>query len=44
MLVPGTAIEMYLYIMIISRKKNKGIGIEVVHFLGDGLFQTTEIS
>mmetsp|Transcript_22289 Transcript_22289/g.27322 ORF Transcript_22289/g.27322 Transcript_22289/m.27322 type:complete len:205 (+) Transcript_22289:108-722(+) len=26
------------------RSKNKGIGIEVVHFLGDGLYQTKEIS
>mmetsp|Transcript_12215 Transcript_12215/g.17361 ORF Transcript_12215/g.17361 Transcript_12215/m.17361 type:complete len:202 (+) Transcript_12215:126-731(+) len=26
------------------RSKNKGIGIEVAHFLGDGLYQTNEIS
>jgi hypothetical protein len=26
-----------------SREKNKGIGIEVAHFIGDGLFQTDEI-
>lgn len=26
------------------RKKNKGVGIDVPHFLGDGLFQTNEIS
>lgn len=26
------------------RKKNKGIGIEVAHYLGDGLYQTNEIS
>lgn len=26
------------------RTKNKGTGIEVAHFLGDGLFQTSEIS
>eukprot|EP00543_Licmophora_paradoxa_P004491 CAMPEP_0202446088 /NCGR_PEP_ID=MMETSP1360-20130828/4722_1 /ASSEMBLY_ACC=CAM_ASM_000848 /TAXON_ID=515479 /ORGANISM="Licmophora paradoxa, Strain CCMP2313" /LENGTH=202 /DNA_ID=CAMNT_0049062517 /DNA_START=56 /DNA_END=664 /DNA_ORIENTATION=+ len=25
------------------RKENKGIGIEIAHFLGDGLFQTKEI-
>lgn len=27
-----------------SRQKNKGIGIEVCHYLGDGLFQTNDIS
>jgi hypothetical protein len=26
-----------------SRKINKGIGAETVHFLGDGLYQTDEI-
>jgi hypothetical protein len=26
-----------------SRKKNKGIAIELMHYLGDGLYQTDEI-
>jgi len=26
-----------------SREKNKGVGIEVAHYLGDGLWQTNEI-
>jgi predicted ribosome-associated RNA-binding protein Tma20 len=26
-----------------SREKNKGIGVEVSHFLGDGLYQAEEI-
>lgn len=26
------------------RKKNKGIGIELAHYLGDGLYQTNEIN
>ena len=25
------------------RRKNKGIGIEICHYLGDGLYQTDEI-
>jgi predicted ribosome-associated RNA-binding protein Tma20 len=25
------------------RQKNKGHGIELLHFLGDGLYQTNEI-
>jgi predicted ribosome-associated RNA-binding protein Tma20 len=26
-----------------SRSKNKGVGAEILHYLGDGLFQTAEI-
>jgi predicted ribosome-associated RNA-binding protein Tma20 len=25
------------------REKNKGVGIELAHFLGDGLFQAAEL-
>lgn len=32
-----------LSILLHSRKTNKGIGAELVHYLGDGLFQTNEI-
>jgi predicted ribosome-associated RNA-binding protein Tma20 len=30
-------------LLIHSRAKNKGIGVEVAHFLGDGLYLADEI-